>query len=439
MLAFEFPPATSIGMRRSLMLARRLPEHGIRPVVVTTDAASLQQWHGPPLDESPLESLPREVDIHRVACPHPVMPEALWRRRLRRLSTLGDEDTGRHWEAPLTAAWDRIVRERTPSAIYVSIPPFSVAPVAAQLASRSRIPLIVDFRDHWSQWSHALHPTWLHYRLLLAEERRCVEQAAAVVTTTAQIAADLKAAHPHVDRSKFHVVPSGFEGTLPAEGAPPPGGGRPFVIGYVGSFYYIPEQRAEILGRWWQRQPAHWLGYAPRREDWLYRTPHFFFAALARLFASRPECRARIRVRLAGEREAWLDDQVRSFGLQDVVEHAGRLSHADSLAFQRGCDALLSTSARVIGGRDPYIAGKTFEYLTAGRPVVAFVADGEQRDFWQRSGVAAMCDPDDEAASARTIETLVTGGFQARPDRAFLDQFRAAETARKMAAVLTGR
>jgi hypothetical protein len=93
----------------------------------------------------------------------------------------------------------------------------------------------------------------------------------------------------------------------------------------------------------------------------------------------------------------------------------------------------------VIGGRDPYIAGKTFEYLTAGRPVVAFVADGEQRDFWQRSGVAAMCDPDDEAASARTIETLVTGGFQARPDRAFLDQFRAAETARKMAAVLTGR
>jgi glycosyltransferase involved in cell wall biosynthesis len=435
MLAFEFPPATSIGMRRSLMLARLLPEHGVRPVVVTTDAASLQQWHARPLDESPLHGLPDLVEIHRVACPHPVMPASLWRRRLRRLSVLGDEDTGRHWAAPLTAAWDRIVRETDPAAIYISLPPFSVAPVAARLAARSGVPLVVDFRDNWSQWAHALHPTWWHYRQVVAAERRCLEQATAIVTTTAQIAADLQAVHPHVDRSKFHVVASGFNGGLPVI-AERRTADRPFVVGYVGSFYYIPEQRASILGPWWRRSPQHWLGYTPRREDWLYRTPYFFFAALARLFDTRPELRSRVKVRFAGDQERWLDDQIRSFGLQDVVEHAGRLSYADSLAFQRDCDALLSTSAKVIGGRDPYVAGKTFEYLAAGRPVVAFVADGEQRDFWLRSGVAAVCDPDDDAASARQLETLVTGGFQSRPDRDFLEGFRSGETARKMAAVL---
>jgi hypothetical protein len=436
MLAFEFPPATSIGMRRSLMLARLLPEHGVRPVVVTTDAASLQQWHARPLDQSPLESLSSDLDIRRVPCPHPVMPASLWRRRLRRLSVHGDEDTGRYWEAPLTAAWDRIIRETRPSAIYVSLPPFSVAPLAARLAARSNIPLVVEFRDNWSQWSHSLHPTWWHYRQTLADERRSVEQAAAVVTTTAQIAADLQAVHPSVDGSKFHVVPSGFEGALPVA-VDRPVADRRFVIGYVGSFYYIPEHRTSLLGPWWRRSPQHWLGYAPRREDWLYRTPYFFFAALSRLFTARPELRARVSVRFAGDREAWLDEQVRSFGFDDVVEHAGRLSHADSLAFQRDCDALLSTSAKVIGGRDPYIAGKTFEYVLAGRPVVAFVARGEQRDFWQRSGVAALCDPDDEAASARVLEAIMTGGFQLRPDQAFLKQFQSNETARKMAMVLS--
>jgi glycosyltransferase involved in cell wall biosynthesis len=437
MLAFEFPPATSIGMRRSLMLARLLPEHGVRPVVVTTDADSLELWHRRPLDASPLHRLPGDVKIHRIACPFPFIPSGRWQRRLRRLSVVGDEDTGRHWEAPLSAAWDRMITETTPAAIYVSLPPFSIAVVAARLAARSNIPLVVDFRDNWSQWAHSLHPTWWHYRHTLAEERRCVEQAAAVVTTTAQIAADLQAVHPSIDRSKFHVVPTGFEGALPVAVDRTIADG-PFVIGYVGSFYYIPEQRTSMLSPWWQRSPQHWLGYAPRHEDWLYRTPHFFFAALARLLKARPELRARVRVRFAGDREAWLDEQIRSFGLEDVVEHAGRLSHADSLAFQRGCDALLSTSAKVIGGRDPYIAGKTFEYLLAGRPVVAFVAEGEQRDLWQRSGVAAVCDPDDEAESARRLGTVLTGGFQPRPDRAFLDQFRSSESARQMATLLNG-
>jgi glycosyltransferase involved in cell wall biosynthesis len=436
MLAFEFPPLSTVGVQRSLKLAKYLPEHGITPVVITTDGASLQRWFGRTLDDRPLAELRPGTTIHRVACPKRDLSRTLWGRRLRRLFSLEDEDIGHRWEAPLIEHWDRIVADAAPAALYVSVPPFSVATLAVKLARRSGLPLILDFRDSWSQWCNSPRQSWMHYQLVLRAERSALEAACAVVATTGQINRELQAAHPHVPRDRFHVIPNGYDAQLPEAIAPPRADHAPFVIGYVGSFYYLPEMRASVMDPWWRLPARHWLHYSPRQQDWLYRTPYFFFRALARLLSARPELRSRIKVRFAGDREDWLMAQVEAFGLQDVVEHLGRLTLAESLAFQSTCDALLSTSAKTIGGRDPFLAGKTFEYVTSGRPVLAFVADGEQKDFWQASGMAMLCDPDDPAASAANLERLITGGFTARPNRAFLLRFNRRETARQLAALV---
>lgn len=438
MLAFEFPPMAGVGMQRSLKLAKYLPEHGVRPVVVTTDAASLKTWFGRALDDQPLGELAPEVVIHRVPCAKAPIPPGLWARRLRHLLSLGEEDIGHQWMPPLTAAWDRLIAESKPAAIYVSLPPFSIAPLAVTLARRSGLPLIIDFRDSWSQWSHGPRTTWLHYRLLLRRERACLEAATVVTATTRQILDDLQAAHPGIDRGKFHVIPNGFDAPLPAAIEPRATATGPFVIGYVGSFYYLPQMRASVMEPWWRLPPRHWLHYTPRREDWLYRTPYFFFRALKRMLEIRPDLRPAVKVRFVGDPEEWLTQQVAEFGLQDVVEHLGRLPHAASLAFQSGCDALLSTSAKVIGGRDPFIAGKTFEYVTSGRPVVAFVAEGEQRDFWQQSGMASICDPDDVDGAAAALQRLVEGQYRPVMNKPFLRGFHRREAARQLAAFVSG-
>ncbi|MEO8679302.1 MAG: glycosyltransferase [Vicinamibacterales bacterium] len=439
MLAFEFPPMSGIGMLRSFKLTKSLPEHGLTPVVVTTDSASLDAWFGRTLDTGPLDELPDDLAIHRVPCPRPPIPGGLWARRLRHFFSIGEEDIGRQWGPHLTSAWDRLVAESTPAAVYVSVPPFSIAPLAVKLARRSGLPVILDFRDNWSQWCHSPYTTWLHYQLVLWRERACLEQASAIVATTAQIVRDLQAAHPHVDRRKFRAIPSGYDAPLLPVAAPREAAtaARPFVIGYVGSFYYLPQLRASVMEPWYRLPPRHWLHYTPRREDWLYRTPFFFFRALQRLFEARPELRATVKVRFVGDSHDWLRQQVEHFGLQDVVEHLGRLPHAATLEFEARCDALLATSAKVIGGRDPYIAGKTFEYLTSGRPVVAVVAAGEQRDFLQESGIALMCDPDDPALSAHALEQLVTGRFVPHQNVPFLKAFQSSEVSRKLAAVVS--
>lgn len=436
MIAFEFPPLEVVGVRRSVGLALHLPEHGVTPVVVTTDRASLEAWcHGRVSEAEPV--LPTGLRVHRVPCPLPAAaPHHLLQRPWHYLSLGGD--AGRRWAPGLTAIWDRLVAESRASAVYVSVPPFRVAPLALDLARQSGLPFIVDFRDHWSQWSDQAYPTWLHYRADLKAERRCLEGAAAVVGVTAQLLADLRRVHPGVSERRFHVVPNGWDGgegvPRPRPAAPGPGG--PFTIGHAGRFYYSPRKRAAVMAPWWRKAPRHWLQYAARREDWLYRSPYFFFRALAHLLAERPDLRTRVRVRFAGDVEDWFVRQVDEFGLAGVVEHVGRLSHEACLAFEASCDALLVTSVKVVGGRDYCIAGKTFEYLSTGRPILGIVTEGEQRDFLEACGTALVADADDAAAGARAIERLVSGAFVASPDGAFLERFHRREIARRMAAIV---
>ena len=433
MLAFEFPPLGGVGVQRSLKFAKYLPEHGVHPVVVTPDKESIEAVIGPAREAALLDELPTATGIERVSCP-PV--------RRGGGSRIGDwfhqffslgEGLGGAWRGPLLAAWSELVRREKLDAIYVSIPPFSMAPLAVELAQRSGLPLILDFRDNWSQWCCSPQPSWLHYRLTLRRERACLEAASAVVGVTRQMVKDLQRVHPGVPAGKFHVIPNGYDAALP-ESLPPrrARAEQPFVIGYVGSFYYTPESRAALLNPWWQRPPHRWLQYAPRREDWLYRSPFFFLRALRRLLDERPEQRSHVKVRFVGDTPSWLRAQVEEFGLTDMVEHLGRMSHRACLEFQASCDALLATSAKVIGGRDYCIAGKTFEYVASQVPIIAFVTEGEQRDFLTASGLALVCDADEPEAGGRALADLIEGRFSPASNLSYLRGFHRRETARRM-------
>lgn len=432
MLAFEFPPLEVVGVRRSAGLARYLPEFGIAPVVITADEPSLAAWTGQKLGTTMLDAV---VPVHRVACPPPApAPNAALRRAWQFLLLGGD--IGTCWSEALAREWPRLVESTAPAALYVSLPPFRLAPLALRLARDSRLPLILDYRDHWTQWGHVAYATPFHYAREMRDERECLEAAAAVVGVTEPLVRDLQEAHPSIDRAKFHVVANGWDDPDAARLARAPARPGVFVIGHAGRFYYSPEKRASVMEPWWRKRPQQWLQYTPRREDWLYRSPHFFFRALRTLLDRRPDLRPRVRVRLAGDVEPWLTAQIDHFGLQDVVECLGRLPHDACLAFEAECDALLITSVKVPEGRDYCIAGKTFEYLAAGRPIVGIVTDGAQRDFLRASGGAVIADADDAEGAARAIERLIEGVPAPPRNEAVIAAHHRRETARRMAAIV---
>jgi hypothetical protein len=435
-VALEFPPLAGIGVRRSLQLARRLPEFGVSPVVLTTDAASYPALSSDRVDLSTVDQIPPGIVVERIPCPSPYAPNPSrlvdWYR-----TYFGVVDaTGKWWKPEVTRALSDILTRHRPEVIYVSVPPFGTAPLWCDIGKQVGLPVVLDFRDAWSQWCVGPYGSWLHYRLALRLERRCLNAAARVICSSDQIRSDFLAVHPTLPPEKLVTITNGYDDDVADWSIPEPNARAPFVIGYVGSFYYSPASREAMMTPWWRKRPNRMIQYSPRKEDWLYRSPYFFFRAVRCLLDARPDLCSRLRIRFAGKKPDWIDQQVRSFGLEDLVEFAGLLGHQQALEFQSECDCLLVTSSKVIGGRDYSIAGKTYEYFTRHRPILGFACEGAQKDMLERSGMAVVCDPDDPTGSAARMAELIDGRLKLTPDPLFLIGLHRRELTRAIADLL---
>ena len=423
-VAFEFPPLGGGGVHRSMGFAKYLPEFGITPIVLTTDLSSFQLTMANPIDLTLLDELPTDLVIERIPCFPESKPRpgrlAAWLRLFFSLV----EPQAKWWHPYLEQHLPEVMARHRPELVYVSLPPMGMGPQWTRVARDYRLPLVLDLRDAWSQWQTAPYPTWAHYRATVRLERQCLASAACVVCTSEQTRKDLLALHPNIRDDKIVTITNGYDAevvdwSLSAMG-PSRKARERYVVGYVGSFYYSPSARQAMFLPWWRKRFYQMPQYASRKEDWLYRSPYFFFRAVERLLARRPDLRQRLRIRFAGRKSDWLDEQIGKFHLQYLVEHIGYVGHEEALAFERECDSLLITSARVIGADDYSIAGKTFEYFVARKPILGFVTEGAQRNILRESGMALILDPDDTEASAKRLAELIDGEVVLTPNRHFL-------------------
>jgi glycosyltransferase involved in cell wall biosynthesis len=438
LVAYEFPPLGGAGVRRSMGWAKYLPQFGIEPVVVTTDLESFQRTvANPVVDASLLHEVPPRTAIVRIPCGAVRADQASTFTRWRSVFFSLTDSIGGAWRAEIMPRLQTIIEQYSPEVICVSMPPFSMGPLWADISEQTGVPLVLDMRDAWSQWVLQPYATYVHYLAVLRAEERCLTVARHVVCTSEQTRRDLLRVHPRIAGSKISVITNGYDADVDSWAVSAPHDrSREFVIGYTGQFYYSPEAREEQFTPVWKRAPHRMLHFWPRTEDWLYRSPYFFLQAVRTLLSARPDMRRRLRIRFAGDNPAWLRDQVRAAGLDDMVEFLGYLDHQSVRVFQETCDCLLLTSSRVMGGEDYSIAGKTFDYFVARKPILAFVAAGAQRDILAKSGMAILCDPDDIGGSAARLGTVLDGDSALTPNRPFLDSLHRRRLTEQFAGVI---
>lgn len=427
-VAFEFPPLNTAGARRPFDMAANLAASGHDVHVWTAD------YSGSTYEALIDEDCPKAAEgvlVTRISF-------QINERKMGLTSLLfADPDKAWYgWKTGFESEWKKLLSSgNLPDAIILTLPPFSLFRIARMVKKESRIPLLIDLRDHWSLWGMTPFATPSHYLICRNREAALLRNASTIITVTSGIRNDLLEQHRWLRDSQIHVCPNTTE-TLPADEVILDERKPKFRIGYFGAFYFFPRITRISQMPWYKRPVKYWALYSPRKELWEYRSPKVFFDVFCELRKNNPALADRVELFFAGNKPDWFDEMVADAGLVDHVIHAGRLSQSDARDAQRNCDLLLLTSARIPGGRDYCLARKTFDYISANRPILGCVSEGEQKDFLLQSGLAICISPDSPSAASHELENLLLSGRTFRANDHFLRQFTPPESRKTMETIL---
>jgi glycosyltransferase involved in cell wall biosynthesis len=394
---YHFLPVHNVGVQQFASYCRHLPASGWRPFVLSGDwsagvRAEDRRW-GLSYEPGELSSAGEMTSVHPVAQqpsrarlrdlhawlrhdPHRVR-RALLSPARRALSAFwplfGDyPDEFKDWIEPATEAGVELVRRHGIQVVVSNCPPESNHLVASRVAARCGIPWVPYFGDlyhfyigeadwHGSRWRRALaramHRRWL----------RPASRALAVSPRMAQMLTELYGVAGEV------VVVGYDEERFPPREATR---GEKFLLSHTGSIY-PGDQRPELL-----------------------------FDALDLLLERCPEAAERLEVRLVGSKcEGQLRGMVAGRPCEAVCVITAKVPPVEAIRLQRGSDVLVLfnlTTPRARSGTLSY-PSKIFEYLAAGRPVLALPADGDWVDHLlaQTEGGVAASTP---AAVAEALE-----------------------------------
>jgi len=345
LFAWALPPSSNVGVYRTLSFIRHGCRRGWRIDAFSSEPPATQRQHG----EELLARVPPEATIH-------VVP-ATSREPSYRIFPRVD---GGFKNALLYAhsAIEAMAND-PPDAVLASGPRFFAFVSALFVARRFGVPLVLDYRDEWTECPFEFVQKSGRDR---AWERRCLRRADAVLFTTQSQREHQISTFPELDPRKAHVVSNGWDPDEfpPHRDEPVPGAagaGSALHIAYVGSL----------------------AGQTP---------PNDFLETLQQLLTNEPEWASRIRVHFIGRRGPRAEEAVRAFAFPAVLEVIDQIGKREAVARMQGSDALLLIARP---GLERYLPAKLFEYLATRRPVLVFGSRGEASSMVEELGAGLYC------------------------------------------------
>jgi glycosyltransferase involved in cell wall biosynthesis len=423
--SYHFPPIGGSGAQRPLKMVRALAELGYESVVVTGGGATADRWA--PEDATLLAEVPDGVEIRRVGSSEPPTSSGLRRvaerwlgLRERWSSWWVDESTRLGLEAGADV-----------DLIYVWMQPYVSAEAGVGLSQALGKPWVADLGDPWALDEMMIYPSGLHRNAVLRRMGRLLGTASAIVMSTPEAVDRLLRRFPELADRPVLAIPNGFDpGDF--EAAPEPRNDDKFRIvhtGYLHTALGLQHRRRRLLRRA--------LRGSVEGLEILTRSHVYIVDAINRLLARRPELEQTIELHLAGA----LTDEDRDVASRSpVAKLHGYMTHADSIRLMKSADLLfLPMQALPPGVRATIVPGKTYDYLAAGRPILAAVPAGDAREILEAAGNAILVDPDDVEGIATGIEDelgrRLGGAPPASPDPAVVSRYEYGNLARELARV----
>ena len=372
LVSFYFPPAGGGGVQRPLKLAQYLPPLGIETHVLAPDdprwihrdeglRVPTQAWvhrarYIGPMGRKPAEELHGKQGIARYAT---------HARLLGRRALVPDENVT--WNLTAIPAAIRLVREHGIDAVITTSPPNSIHLVGVAVKRATGVRWVADLRDspvahvHRRSESAAVRAK---EKVDLGIARLVARSADAIVGVADFISDEVRALEP---RGRVVTIPNGsdfddFEGLA-----------------------YTPGERLRI---------THAGSFFGKRD------PRPFLQALS-------DSGLDIQARFLGDFRSADREWAEGLGLGDRLELIPYAPRATSLALQRDSEALLLLIPDAGGRGKGVLSGKVFEYIAAGRPILAAVPpDGAAADLIRETGAGVVAAPDDVDALREALAEL---------------------------------
>jgi glycosyltransferase involved in cell wall biosynthesis len=399
-VTYYFPPSGGAGVQRALKFVKYLPDFGWEPVVLTVR----EDADFPARDPSLMAEVPPGIKVVRTGIFEPYALYRKWtgkagnaaidietntggnragvRERFADFvrSTFFIPDARRFWKPRALAAAEGILKRRNVDAIVSTAPPYTCHLIAESISRRHNIPWVADFRDSWVGWLSAPDRWWLPDRVDRGLERKVLRNADRILAVSEGVRSDLSSRHPDIPPDKWRLLSNGFD-AADFTGLNPKPAGDKFVVTYTGSLYG-------------KRDPSALL-YAARS-----------------LKARRPDLADKLLIRFIGRSDSSTLESFRT--LERMFEHVPYVPHSESLRSLLESSALLLVidTAAAAGS---IVTGKVYEYLGAGRPILAFAPEGDAARLIRSLGAGAVVAPDDAKGAEAVLEQWMTAWLKGNP------------------------
>jgi len=402
MVAYHFPPlAGSSGIQRTLRFVQHLPSHGWTAIVLTAHPRAYERT-----SDDLVPQIPQGVVVKRAFALDAARHFAVAGRYPK---FLANPDRWSVWRLGAVAAGKSLIRDYRPDVLWSTYPIATAHEIGVSLRRASGLPWIADFRDPMAQEGYPADPR-IHERFRRVEAA-AIDEARLAVFTTPGAARVYRERYP-ARASHIRVLENGYD-----------------EESFVGL-----SDRVRL-------EPLHAGALTLLHSGIVYpseRDPTCMFGALARLATAGALLpgRFKLRFRAAGHDDL-LHGLTRQYGLAEYVEILPSLPYREALAEMTQADALLVLQA---SNCNEQIPAKLYEYLRAGRPILALTDPaGDTAQALREAGVTriAALDSTDAIVSAMTdFVAAVRTGRAELPDRSHVARLSRREQARTLAAWL---
>ncbi|MEO8304460.1 MAG: glycosyltransferase [Betaproteobacteria bacterium] len=371
MIAYHFPPQTgSSGIQRTLRFVQQLPEFGWEPIVLTAHPRAYER-----ISDDLLSDIPGRTVVKRAFALDTGRHLAV---RGRYPGFLARPDRWVTWKFGAVPAGLALIRKYQPQAIWSTYPIATAHAIGIELSSRSGLPWIADFRDPMVQPGYPPHPTTLMKFQQI--EEATIQKSHLSIFTTPGAAREYRRRYPAA-ADRIVVLENGFDEASFAGIVFDPTTAAPLnrnAITLLHSGVVYPSER----------------------------DPTQLFAAIARLVAQRrlKPGEFLIRFRAAGHDE-FLRELAHRNSVDAFIEVMPPISYGAALEEMHAAEALLVLQAADCNDQIP---AKVYEYLRAGRPILALTDPiGDTAGVMRDAGIDMVARLDSVDEIAETLDRFI--------------------------------